>query len=218
MREQRFCWETTVHVLGQLEGVHGALSRPEGAPWFEAVDGARATPPAVFPLGEAHRTLDEYLASLPFEEGELRTGGQVFFLLQAGAAALGVWKDGALLKHKVIKKYVVRAGQGRAQSAQDRRRPARSAGARLRSQNQRSLLAEIGACLQGWSEEVRACERIFYSAPVRLWGEVLREVPGLGFAGDDPRLQKIALDLRRPGMAELRHIIYEMTHGRITYP
>ncbi len=218
MSERRFSWETTLHVLGQLEAVHGSFHRSEGGAWFEALDGARVTPPAVFPPGDDHLSLGQYLGSLPCREGELHTGGQVFLLLQAGAVALGVWKNGGLLKHKVIKKYVIRAGQGRAQSAQGRRRPARSAGARLRSRNERSLLAEMGDCLLGWSEEVRTSERIFYSAPVRLWGEVLREVPGLGFSGDDPRLQKIALDLRRPGMAELRHVIYEMTHGRIVEP
>ena len=157
-------------------------------------------------------------------EGELGAGldwldqwrnPNLVVLVQAGAAALGVVEEGKLIKHKVFTRYMVRAKQGKAQINVRGKSGASHYGSRLRMQNAIKFMADINTRLHSWDEYVAGCDSIFYSAPIRLWADLFRAKLQPPFARDDERLCKIPLDVRRPKLGELRHIVYELTHGRV---
>jgi hypothetical protein len=168
----------------------------------------RVTPPLLQPLPSGGWDLARYIESL-----EAPTGKVFVLLLQAGACAMGFWRDAVLAHHKVIKKYVVR-GQGRAQPAYLKTRGKSRYGSRLRLRNAENLLSEASAKMAEWWEEEGPAERVFASCPVRLWPEL--------FAGDPPPPfpqrgfhTRIPLAVRVPSFAELQRVWWHLSHGRM---
>ena len=209
---ERFHWrETATRLTRLLE--EWDLSVDAAGRWLEARDAAGAPvlrfyPPLVQRVGEPGPDPADYLAGLRDEFGL-----ELVLLLQAGSAALGVWRDDELVAHKVIKKYVVR-GRGRAQPAYLKTRGKSRYGSRLRLRNARALLVEVNQKLGEWAREWGAFERIFYSCPVRTWPELLRTKPPPPFGRDDP-LVRIPVDVRVPGFEELLRVRRILTHGRL---
>ncbi len=164
--------------------------------------------PLILPTGdqEAADYLDE--RALP--------GIHSLLLVQAGATAIGVWEDDEILRHKVIKKYVVR-GTGRAQPVHLKTKGKSRYGSRLRLQNAKSQLVETNEKLIDYSSEVGPFERIFYSVPVRTWPELFRTTPLPPFAADDPGLTKIPLDVHVPNFEELERVHAWLCRGRIEW-
>lgn len=215
MKTVRFPWLDTLHQVAAFE--RSSLDvRPTPSGGFTNNRGDVLLPPPIFPLGPGGPTPEEYLASLPFSEGSLQSGLHFFLLMQAGAFAAALWENGVCRNQKVLKRYVVRARSGRAQSAHNSRRKARSEGARLRTRNESALLLDLDAILAQWRSGIEACSTLFYSAPVRLRGQLLTNGAGTLPGPRDPRWCKIPLDLGRPGMAELQRATFEMTHGSLT--
>ena len=210
---ERFHWrETATRLTRLLE--EWDLSVDAAGRWLEARDAAGAPvlrfyPPLVQRVGEPGPDPADYLAGLRDE-----LGLELVLLLQAGSAALGVWRDDELIAHKVIKKYVVR-GRGRAQPAYLKTRGKSRYGSRLRLRNARALLVEVNQKLGEWARDWGPLERIFYSCPVRTWPELLRAKPPPPFGVGDP-LVKIPVDVHVPDFEELLRVRRILTHGRVS--
>lgn len=164
----------------------------------------RLAPPLLLPI--EGRDAESYL-----QDGPERPGLHVVLLLQAGAAALGLWHDDELLDHKVFRRYVVR-GQGKAQPTHMKTKGKSRYGSRLRLQNARRLLAEVNERLARWWHDHEP-ERLFWSCPVRLWADLHRADPSPPFAAD--RGIKIPRDVGVPGHRELLSVHGFLAHGRI---
>ena len=130
--QARFSWQQTRAVLKELLAEHPELELDDNSRSFTAGD-VRFTPPLVQRIREPHIDPTSYLDHLPDS-----LGTHLVLLLQAGAAALGVFQQGELTHHKVIKKYVVR-GRGRAQPTHLKTRGKSRYGSLLRLQNHRRL-------------------------------------------------------------------------------
>ena len=142
---------------------------------------------------------------------------QVVLLLQAGAMAIGYWDGGELVDHKALRKYVVR-GHGKAQPEHARTRGRSRYGARLRLQNwQRMLVATNERLADCWAR-FGVPERVFYSAPVRGFVDLLAADPPPPFRRDDPRLQRVPMHVHRPDFAELKRVRGWLMHGRLELP
>ncbi len=167
--------------------------------------GWRVLPPQVVPI--RGRDPETYLHDFPDALGVL-----IVVLLQAGAASLGLWQDDELVRHKVIKKYVVR-GKGRAQSTHLKTKGKSRQGSRLRLQGARSLLREVNVRLACWCAEDGPIDTILYSCPVRLWADLFAATPPPPFGGEEA--VKIGLGVRVPGFDELLRVRRALLRGAI---
>lgn len=165
-------------------------------------DGVRFSPPAVVPIdGRAPAT---YLTAFPD-----RLGRQMVVLLQAGAAALGLWQDDELSHHKVIKKYVVR-GHGRAQPTHLATKGKSRYGSRLRLRNARSLLLDVNERLGDWWK-TGPIDRVFYACPVRLWADLFHAAVPPPFTKD--AAHKIPMHVHTPDFEELLRVRRWLSRG-----
>ncbi|MBI5852714.1 MAG: hypothetical protein HZB39_17005 [Planctomycetes bacterium] len=171
--------------------------------------GSRIVLPAVLPPIAPGETLDDWLARVPDA-----LGVQVVVLLRAGSAALGLWDGDECVVHKVFTRYVVR-GNGKAQPLHAKTKGKSRYGARLRLQNARRLLEEVGERLVEWFATWPAPEAIHWSCPVRQWPELFAANPPPPFPRDDPRLRRIAMHVHEPRFEELLRVRRALARGRI---
>ena len=202
--------ETHARVADLRRRFHVAIDERRAA--FEARDAAgtlvaRLTPPIALPIPDAARDAADYLDTLP-----QALGCQLLLLLQAGAAALGVWRDDELLAHKALKKYVVR-GHGRAQTTHQRTRGRSRYGSRLRLQNAESLLVEVNEKLTAWQAELGPFDRIWHSCGVRQWGDLFAAEPPPPFARSAST--RIPLHVHVPDFAELQSVRVKVVRGAL---
>jgi len=169
----------------------------------------RFEPPAVQELPPGVETPGAYLEKIDDD-----LGVRLVLLVQAGAAALGVLDDGELERHKTIRKYMVR-GSGRYQGTHLRTKGKSRYGSRLRLRNAISFFEEINERASAWDDELGGFDAVHYSCPVRLWAELTRSRVPPPFEPRDERLRRIPMGVRPPSHAELRRIVFELTHGRV---
>lgn len=179
---------------------------------FAGAPGARLRLPLLAPRAAAGEALADYAARLP---GPVERS--VLLLLQAGAMAIGYWDGDELLRHKAIRRYVVR-GHGKAQPLHRKTRGKSRYGARLRLQNWKRLLGETNERLQDCWREFGAPERVFVAVPVRTLPELLAADPAPPFARDDGRLQRVPMHVHRPDFAELQRVRRWLGVGRLELP
>lgn len=203
-----FHWPDTATILRDLDAEHGRLLLADNGRDFVA-PGIRVRPPLILPVDPVMRTVEAYLADLPEAPGR-----QLVVLLQAGAAALGVFDGGANRHTKSLKKYVVR-GRGRAQPTHLKTGGKSRYGSRLRLQNARALFVEVNEKLHEWVDEGGPPDHVFYSCPVRMWPELFATTPGPPFRRD--RLIKIPMDLPVPTTEVLLRSYTAMSWGRIEH-
>lgn len=148
-------------------------------------------------------------------------GSQLLALLCADSAALGVFADGALVKHKVITAYTVRAQQGKAQLQHLRQGGSSgrmSAGGGIRARETVRLFCRINEKLQEWEQELGHCGVLAYSGTLRVWNEVYAcRSPTMPIPRADPRWRRVPHTVRRPRLRELQRIYYEISHGSVGY-
>ena len=144
-------------------------------------------------------------------------GRELIVLVQAGAAALGLYEDHAELRHRVLKRYVVR-GNGKAQPTHLKTKGKSRYGSRLRLQNHRRQLDEIHELLADWDRDDGPFDVIWRGAVDRTWAELCAHDDGLPFDARDPRIRRVPLTVHTPGLDELRRVRHELTHGRILSP
>lgn len=209
MPETRFSWQQTGTVLRELLVEHPDLHLDEKGRSFVAGE-VRFTPPLVQRIREPHTDPADYLDHLP--EG---LGTHLVLLLQAGAAALGIFENGELTHHKVIKKYVVR-GRGKAQPTHLKTRGKSRYGSRLRLQNYRRLLVEVNERLRSWHDEVHHIDDRFYSCPVRTWAELFDQKRPPPYPRSD--WTRIPMDVHVPGFDELGRAWRALCRGSVSLP
>ncbi len=169
---------------------------------------AEFVPPLTHPIPAGFTDPEAYLIGL----GEVRDS-YLAILFQAGAAALGCWKEGELLHHKAMKRYVVR-GKGRSQITHLKTKGKSRYGSRLRLQNARLLFEEVREKVREWDENEGPFGRVFYSCPVRLRPMLFGKEADALF-GPEVDLVKVPLDVRVPSHKELLHVHYEIRHGTL---
>mgnify|MGYP001441643964 CR=1 FL=1 len=81
-------------------------------------------PPAVQPILPSCQSVQGYLEALPTDLGE-----NLVILMRSGHGSLGIGTVEELRDVKAIRRYTVRKSQGKAQSTQESKKKARSAGA-----------------------------------------------------------------------------------------
>ncbi|CBY39090.1 unnamed protein product [Oikopleura dioica] len=87
-------------------------------------------------------------------------------LFSAGAFAGCIFENGKPLLHKCIKKYVIRAKRGSAQSTRDNQgNKPKSMGAQLRRENEKELCRKIEEQITEWGATLSKCATIFCRAP-----------------------------------------------------
>ena len=194
---ERFDWSSTAINLESLARSYSfAPSKSRRrfvAPGNLAGERIVFVPPAVQPILPTCRSIEDYIASLPVDLGE-----HLVLLMRSGHAALGVGTVDELRDVKVIRRYTVRKSQGKAQSTQEGKKKARSAGAQLRRRETAAYFSEIAQALMRREKEIELCRRIVMGSPVRLWPELFGTRESLPFQADDPRLLKVALDIKTP--------------------
>jgi hypothetical protein len=211
-RETWWWHETGARLAGLQRRFRVMLDERRAA--FEARDAggalvARLVPPIALPIPADARDADDYLDALP-----ATLGCQLLVLLQAGAAAFGVWRDDELLAHKSLKKYVVR-GHGRAQTTHLRTRGRSRYGSRLRLQNARALLVEVNEKLAAWQDAFGPFDRIWHACGVRQWGDL--------FAAETPppfprgASLRVPLHVHVPDFAELQAVRVKVVRGRLEW-
>ena len=210
--EGRFSWQQTHAVLTQLLTEQPELKLDDKGRSFVAGD-VRFTPPLVQRIREPHTDPTCYLHYLDHLPDSL--GTHLVLLLQAGAAALGIFQEGELTHHKVIKKYVVR-GRGKAQPTHLKTQGRSRYGSRLRLQNYKRLLVEVNEKLREWVNEVPDVDDRFYSCPVRTWPELFEQKPPPPFCRQD--WTRIPLDLNVPSFDELSRVWRPLCRGTVSLP
>ena len=214
---QRFPWRETEARLVAFMARWPETCADERGGWFAPSDSedeppARLVPPLVLPAPAPGEAAAVWLDRLP-----VALGVEVVVLLQAGAAALGLWCDDELVVHKALKKYVVR-GSGKAQPTHLKTRGKSRYGSRLRLRNARALLVEVNERLGDWWRESGAFDRVHWSCPKRTWPELFATRPAPPFGRDDPALCRVPWDVHVPNHAELLRIRRLLTQGFVQSP
>lgn len=165
--------------------------------------------PLPFPPASSKISLVDYLDSVP--ETPLP---YLLMLIQAGHSAIGYFEEGEVVHHKVIKKYMVRAKQGKAQIGYLNSRGKSKAGSRVRLANTISFFEDINAKISQW-EVIDDVQRILISCPVRMRPMLFQSKVPPPFPKDDPRLLKVPLDTHRPDLEELIRINRRILMGEM---
>lgn len=126
----------------------------------------------------------------------------LLILIQAGHCALGFFEAGQVVEHKVIKKYMVRKKQGKAQITYMKTKGKSRAGSRIRLANSVAFFEEINERMTAWNEG-HSIQRILYVCPVRLWAALFQAKNSPFFKKSDPRLFKLPMNTRTPSYDEL---------------
>ena len=137
----------------------------------------------------------------------------VILLMHAGQSALGYFARGEMIQHKVIRKYMVRKKQGKAQYKFQKEKKAHSQGARIRLANTVSFFEEINTYLLDWFKS-NPVEKIIYSCPLTLWSMLFRSKIDPPFQKEDPRLIKVPLHLPDPLLKTLLYINHYVQSGQ----
>ncbi len=209
---EAFAWPETAPRLERLLST-GALEANATERWYEVRDVggsllAALRPPLVLLDGGALPTAGELI-----ERATEGPGRYAVLLMQAGAAALGLFQDGEMLDHKAMKRYVVR-GKGRAQPTHLKTRGKSRFGSRLRLKNAERLLVDISERLGAWWADEPEPTRLFVSCPVRLFADLCRADPPPPVTADDPRRVRIPIDVHVPNHKELLRVHRSITRGR----
>lgn len=128
----------------------------------------------------------------------------LLILIQAGHSALGMFKDGEVGHHKVIKKYMVR-GSGKSQVSYLATRGKSKAGSRIRLANTVRFFENINEKLLEWGNTATV-PRILVSCPVRMQSLWFKADPPPPFPKEDERLAKVPFDVQRPDLEELLRV------------
>lgn len=135
-------------------------------------------------------------------------------LMEAGRAAIGSVKDGKLVVHKNIRKYMVRKKQGKAQLTHLKSKGKSRYGSRLRLQETIEYFDEILEKLE--SEPYKDSPYVFYHCPVRL-----RAFLSEAAESDDVDLAKFSwvrfgINIKEASFNELSRMILEPYYCRLT--
>jgi hypothetical protein len=164
--------------------------------------------PLCFPCYPSGQNLFGYANSIPVVPIPY-----VVLLMHAGRAAFGYVINGDMKHHRVIRKYMVRKKQGKAQYKFQKQKSASSLGARIRMANTQSFFDELNIKLQDWFNS-NPVDRIIFSCPPVLWSMLFRSKVPPPFQKHDQRLIKIPLHIPDPLLKTLLYINRYTQTGR----
>ena len=175
-------------------------------------EGAALHVPLLAPRLAPGESIADYRARLP-----VAPETAVVLLLQAGAMAFGCWRGVELLRHKAVRKYVVR-GHGRAQPLHLKTAGKSRQGSRLRLQNWQRLLVETNERLRDCWRDLGTPDRVFVAIPVRVWSDLAATDPPPPFARGDANVQRVPVHVHRPDFTELQRVHSWLAHGWLELP
>lgn len=192
--------EYLVRFHPDFKAFYGRNKQEELLFWF--------VPPRLFPEYSPEKGLGAYvnaLAQLPPE--------YLILLIQAGQAALGHVEDGEIVNHKVIRKYMVRAKQGKAQHKHLQAKGKSRLGSRIRLQQTEQFFEEINQKLIDW--ELDRIEKIYVQSSIPLWNKMFESKIPPPFEKRDSRIRKIPKDLPTPNFEVLREVQSFLGRGEL---
>ena len=127
----------------------------------------------------------------------------LFLLVQSGSAALGYSHNGELIHHKVIKKYMIRKKQGKAQLKHLNAKGKSRLGSRIRLQQADKFFNEIHEKIGEWGV-LADTQQIFFSYAKTLIPFIYETPDKPILKKDDPRLFKLPFDLEEPNFKTLQ--------------
>ncbi|KNE66544.1 hypothetical protein AMAG_11674 [Allomyces macrogynus ATCC 38327] len=173
---------------------------------------------AIFPTTTTPLTTsDTVLAALRTTQSAYRA---VYLMLGGGHFAGAVFDRDQCIAHTSIHRYTTRRKQGGAQSSQDSKRHAKSAGANLRRYNEAALAREVWEIMAKWRAHLEAATAVFVVAPgvanrrVVLGNEVAKDV----FAKDDARVKSVPFTTKKPTHSEIVQIHRRLTSVQVVVP
>ncbi len=151
----------------------------------------------LFPINDEHQNISNYLQS-----ATQKPLNYLIVIIQAGACALGYFEENEMMNHKVIRKYMTRAKQGKAQYNYLKTKGKSKAGSRVRLAQTIDFFEEINGKIMEW-EIIDETSQIFYSASIPLWNLMFESKVKCPFEKKDNRLRKIPKDIQAPDFEEL---------------
>lgn len=167
--------------------------------------------PLFFPAGKDGEPLWHYLQENSFDGLPLNW---IILLMESGRAALGVFKDGKVLEHKNIRKYMVRKGQGKSQLTHLKTKGKSRYGSRLRLQESEAFFFEIIERLQ--SENSESSPFVFYHCPATLWPFLMEEAKAQKFDLEKQCWRRLGVSVKECSFDELKRMSREPLFCRFT--
>ena len=166
--------------------------------------------PLFYPKPEERQPFWQYLENNNFDIYPERWN---LLIMEAGRAAIGSVKEGKLVVHKNIRKYMVRKKQGKAQLTHLKSKGKSRYGSRLRLQETIEYFDEILDKLE--SEHYCESPYVFYHCPVRL-----RAFLSEAADSDDVDLAKFdwvrfGINIKEASFNELQRMILEPFYTRV---
>jgi hypothetical protein len=126
----------------------------------------------------------------------------MIILIQAGYSAICHCGNGQILEHKLIRKYMVRKKQGKAQITYLHTKGKSRAGSRIRLAQTVQFFEEINQQVDSWIVNEKP-DRLLISCAPRLWGLLFQSKVKPKFSKKDQRLFKIPMDIKIADKKEL---------------
>ncbi|MBN1406190.1 MAG: hypothetical protein JW956_00290 [Calditrichaceae bacterium] len=172
--------KNTIRVFDLSDQVHAHIRLPWASPAFSN-------------LNDLKRHISE---------NQMQTLAYIIILIQAGYCAVGHCRNGEILAHKLIRKYMVRKKQGKAQITYLNTKGKSRAGSRIRLAQTVQFFEEINQQINNWMQNFKP-DRLLMSCPPRLWGLLFQSKIKPEFLKKDKRLFKIPIDIKIPDKNEL---------------
>lgn len=167
--------------------------------------------PLFYPRPEENQPFWKYLDENGFD---IYPENWNLLLMEAGRAAVGHIADGKLVKHKNIRKYMVRKKQGKAQLTHLKSKGKSRYGSRLRLQETISYFDEILEKLD--DEPYEISKYVFYHCPVRLKAFLAEAAEDNDFDLSRYVWVKLGVSVKEASFDELKRLILEPFYTRLT--
>jgi hypothetical protein len=182
---------------------------------FNFLDAADSTifswrPPFIYPLTDK-TDLSKYPAD--FTASQFTS---LILLIEAGQAALGIFNPSGCRRHKVIRKYMTRKGQGKAQITYLNQKGKSRAGSRIRLTNTVEFFEEISAWINEQEPEFNPASILYHTTPV-LWGMMFEKRFRLNLEKSDRRFRKIPVYINQNTYKTLFYVYRQSHIGQIQF-
>lgn len=153
--------------------------------------------------------------AFPSSAPHFSIGSQLVVLLSADSAALGMFREGRLVLHKVLTGYTVRRKRGKAQATYQRQGGgACSVGGAIRARETRRLFGAVAERLRAWGPHILDCAQLYRGGCVRAWNELYSHA--VPVARGDGRWRDAGVSGGRPRLRDLRRLGWLLQHGELS--
>lgn len=164
--------------------------------------------PLSYPAPLDGQAFFEYLNTVQLTDEE----GFIILLMEAGRAAVGLYKGDKLIDHKNIRKYMVRKKQGKAQISHLKSKGKSRYGSRLRLRESEAFFDEILEKL--FSENYESIPNIYYHCPVRLKACLNEAAEDLKLDLNQFTWKRLATDIKECSFNEFKRVSSEHHYCR----